>query len=97
MLYVESMPSCDASTAERRKMTDSNVERWYAAHYDVHGALVLSAPLSSSSAVGSMIDRDPARYRERLAVIERGAIRTLAYARRTANGVYEFKPGRRLP
>jgi hypothetical protein len=72
-------------------------ERWYAANYDAHGTLVLSAPVSSSVEVGAMMDRDPARYRERLAVVERGAVRTLALATRTANGEYEFKKGPRLP
>jgi hypothetical protein len=87
----------EVKKARRPDMADSTAERWYAAHYDAHGALVLSMPLNSSTAVGSMIDRDPARYRERLAVIERGAVRTLAYGRQTASGEYEFKRGPRLP
>jgi hypothetical protein len=80
------------------KMSESGAERWFAAHYDVHGNLILSAPLSSSTAVGKVIDSDPAKYRERLAVIERGAVRTLAFGRPLSTGnSYEFKRGPRLP
>jgi hypothetical protein len=80
-----------------KTMADSTNERWYAAHYDAHGELILSGPMTSPTAVGSVIDKDPARYRERLAVVERGSTRTLAYGRQSPNGVYEFKLGPRLP
>jgi len=78
-------------------MKESGSERWYAAHYDAHGDLVLSAPAASSAEVGSMMERDPARYRERLAVIEQGSVRTLVRAQRTTSGEYRFRKGPRLP
>jgi hypothetical protein len=78
-------------------MSESGAERWFAAHYDVQGKLILSAPLNSSTAAGSVIDSDPAKYRERLAVIEHGNVRTLAFGRPMSSGRYEFKRGRRLP
>jgi hypothetical protein len=71
-------------------------ERWYAAHYDLHGELILSAPVRTCDEVGRILDGDPARYRERLAVIERGKVRTLTRGGRALNGRYQFKRGPRL-
>jgi hypothetical protein len=78
-------------------MAETSSERWYAAHYDVHGELILSAPLAGPAAVGALMDRNPGRYGERLAVVERANVRTLAFGKRSPNGVYIFKMGRRLP
>jgi len=77
-------------------MAETRTERWYAAHYDAHGDLVLSAAVNTSNEVGRMMDKDPERYRERLAVIEQGTARTLVRAQRTPSGEYKFRKGPRL-
>ncbi len=71
-------------------------ERWYAAHYDPRGELILSAPVKTCDDVGEILDSDPARYRERLAVVERDGVRTLTRGGRALNGRYQFKHGPRL-